>query len=60
MRKTDVTSSEVRKVTRVNMLSNLIQFSAKFLRAIRIETEIKEMKIGKAEVKLSLFTDVMR
>ena len=44
-------------MTRISTLTNFIQHN--FAIAIREEKEIKGIKIGKEEVKLSLFSDDM-
>jgi hypothetical protein len=48
-----------RNKTRVSILSTFIQYIAWNLRAIRQERELKEMQMGKKEVKLSLLTEDM-
>ena len=50
----------MRKKTRISTLTTIIQHSFEVLAmAIREEKEIKGIKIGKEEVKLSLFADGM-
>jgi hypothetical protein len=58
--KTEAISYKVRNEKRVSTLTTPVQHSLGILaRVIKQEEEIKGIQIGKEEVKLSFFTDIM-
>jgi hypothetical protein len=60
MGETETISSKVRNRTRVSTLSTLIQHSLRIsTQSNSQDEEIKGIRIGKEEVKLSLFADDM-